>query len=47
MNEEQKLEIYLERLKILALEKIKDEKKDAISALKESLHIVEGEMLGY
>ncbi len=47
MNDEQKLEIYLERLKLLALQKIQNEKKDAMSALKESLHIVEGEMLGY
>ncbi len=47
MSDEQKLEIYLERLRVLALEKIQEKKQDAMSALKESLHIVEGEMLGY
>ena len=47
MNDKEKLTLYLERLRVLALEKIEDEKKDAMSALKESLHIIEGEMLGY
>ena len=47
MNDEQKLEVYLQRLRLLALEKIKENKKDAMSALKESLNIVEGEMIGY
>ncbi|CAI6151889.1 MAG: hypothetical protein SPLUMA2_SPLUMAMAG2_00241 [uncultured Sulfurimonas sp.] len=47
MSDEQKLEIYLERLRVLALEKIQEKKADAMTALKESLHIVEGEMLGY
>ncbi len=47
MTDEQKLEIYLERLRVLALEKIQEKKTDAMTALKESLHIVEGEMLGY
>lgn len=47
MNDAQKLEVYLERLRVLALEKIQEKKQDAMSALKESLHIVEGEMRGY
>lgn len=34
MTDEQKLEIYLERLRVLALEKIQEKKQDAISALK-------------
>lgn len=47
MNEEEKLTFYLEKLKILALEKLKEDQKSAIKALKESLHIIEGEMRGY
>ena len=47
MNDIDKLEIYLERLRFLALEKIEESKTDAMSALKESLHIIEGEMQGY
>ena len=47
MNEEEKLQVYLKRLKVLTLEKLQDKNKSAISALKEALHIVEGEMLGY
>ncbi len=47
MNEEEKLKLYLERLKQLALEKIKDKNISAIRALKESLNYIEGEMTGY
>jgi hypothetical protein len=47
MNDKEKLELYLERLRLLALEKIEGKNTDVISALKESLHIIEGEMLGY
>ena len=47
MNDKEKLEVYLQRLRVLALEKIELESKDALSALKESLHIIEGEMRGY
>ena len=46
MSEEEKLRVYLERLKVLAEEKLSG-KKTAIQALKESLNIIEGEMLGY
>jgi len=46
MNEEEKLKVYLERLKVLAEEKL-DNKVTAIQALKESLNIIEGEMTGY
>ena len=46
MNEEEKLKVYLERLKVLAEEKI-DNKTTAMQALKESLNIIEGELTGY
>jgi len=46
VSEEEKLKVYLERLKILAQEKL-DQKTTAMQALKESLHIIEGELLGY
>ena len=47
MSEEEKLKVYLQRLQVLALEKLQDKKVSAIRALKESLHIIEGEMRGY
>lgn len=47
MNEEEKLTIYLERLKILSLEKLEDKKTTALTALKEALNYIEGEMIGY
>lgn len=46
MSEEEKLQVYIERLKVLSLEKL-SQNKTAIEALKESLNIIEGEMTGY
>jgi len=46
MSEEEKLKVYLERLKVLAEEKL-DNKITAMQALKESLNIIEGELTGY
>jgi len=46
MNEEEKLKVYLARLKVLAEEKLEN-KTTAMQALKESLNIIEGELLGY
>ena len=46
MNEEEKLKVYLERLKLLAEEKL-DNNISAMQALKESLNIIEGELTGY
>jgi len=46
MNEEEKLKFYLERLKLLAEEKLTN-KTTALQALKESLNIIEGELIGY
>lgn len=47
MNEQERLLYYLERLKLLSLEKLESREIDAVTALKESLHIIEGEMRGY
>jgi len=47
MSEEEKLKIYLHKLQVLSLEKVKDKKLSAIKALKESLNYIEGEMVGY
>jgi len=46
MSEEEKLKVYLEKLKVLSEEKL-DGKITAIQALKESLNIIEGEFIGY
>mgnify|MGYP006899557902 CR=1 FL=1 len=47
MSEEEKLLFYIEKLKVLSVEKLKDSKTSAIEALKQSLHFIEGEMKGY
>ena len=46
MSEEEKLKVYLERLKVLAQEKVGN-KTRAMQALKEALNIIEGELTGY
>jgi len=47
MNEEEKLNFYIEKLRVLALEKLEDKKTTALQALQQSLHYIEGEMKGY
>jgi len=47
MNEEEKLKVYIERLHVLSTEKLDNNKMTAIKALKESLNIIEGELIGY
>lgn len=47
MNEEELLNLYLEKLRILSLEKIKERKLSVVEALKESILYLEGEMQGY
>jgi len=47
MSEEEKLKVYLEKLKRLSFEKIKEKDVTALQALKESLNYIEGEMTGY
>ena len=47
MNEIDKLKLYIKKLEAMAIEKVKQENKNAVTALKESLHYIEGEMQGY
>lgn len=47
MNEEELLNLYLEKLRVLSLEKIKERKLSVFEALKESIVYLEGEMQGY
>lgn len=47
MNQEELLNLYLEKLRVLALEKIEENNLSVIEALKESLLYLEGEMQGY
>lgn len=47
MNKEELLELYLEKLRLLALEKLEDTNVSVIEALKESIVYLEGEMQGY
>lgn len=47
MNQEELLNLYLEKLRVLALEKIEENNLSIIEALKESLLYLEGEMQGY
>ncbi|MDQ7044939.1 MAG: hypothetical protein Q9M32_03375 [Sulfurimonas sp.] len=47
MTEEEKLEFYLEKIRILAKEKLGKKDTSAMQALKEALNYVEGEFIGY
>lgn len=47
MNEEELLNIYLEKLRLLSLEKLQEQNISVMQALKESLNYIEGEMQGY
>ena len=47
MNEEELLNLYLEKLKLLSLERLQEKNISVIQALKESLAYIEGEMTGY
>ena len=47
MNKEELLTLYLEKLRLLALENIQEENISVIEALKQSLNYLEGEMQGY
>lgn len=47
MNQEELLNLYLEKLRMMSLEKIKEDKLSVIEALKESIVFLEGEMQGY
>lgn len=47
MEQEELLNLYLEKLRLLALEKMEDADISVIEALKESVIYLEGEMQGY
>jgi len=47
MPHEELLELYLEKLRLLAHEKLKENNISVIEALKEALVYLEGEMQGY
>ena len=47
MNKEELLQHYLEKLRLLALEKLEAQEMSVIEALKASIIYLEGEMQGY
>lgn len=47
MDKEELLSLYLEKLRILTLEKLNEENITVMEALKKSLLYLEGEMQGY
>jgi len=47
MNNEELLNLYLEKLRLYSLEKLETEDTTVLKALKESLTFLEGEMTGY
>jgi len=47
MNNEELLTLYLEKLRLLALEKLEEENMTVLEALNQSLIYIEGEMHGY
>lgn len=47
MNNEELLNIYLEKLRLKCLETLDENDISVIQALKKSIIIIEGEMIGY
>lgn len=47
MSQEELLNLYLEKLRVLSLEKLENHDISVIEALKESIIYLEGEMQGY
>ena len=47
MNEEEKLNLYLEKLQVIAKENLSKKDTSAIQALKEALNYIESEFIGY
>lgn len=47
MSEAEKLTVYLEKLRVLSHENLKEKDTTALQALKEALNYIEGEMIGY
>ncbi|MBN2816931.1 MAG: hypothetical protein JXQ67_09620 [Campylobacterales bacterium] len=46
-SQEQNLQIYIEKLHIIALERMQERGLSPIEALKEAINVIEGEMKGY
>jgi len=47
MENEELLNLYLEKIRVLSLEYLDEKNTSVIEALKKSLHYLEGEMQGY
>jgi hypothetical protein len=47
MNQDELLELYLEKLRVLCKEKLDERNMSVIEALKESILFIEGEMQEY
>jgi hypothetical protein len=47
MNQDELLELYLEKLRVLCKEKLEEREISVIEALKESILYIEGEMQEY
>lgn len=47
MDKEELLNLYLEKLRVLSLEKLNESDMSVIEALKEAILYIEGEMQGY
>ena len=47
MNQDELLELYLEKLRVLCKEKLEERNMSVIEALKESILFIEGEMQEY
>ena len=47
MNNQELLNLYLEKLRILCMEKMHETDISVLNALKESIQYIEGEMSGY
>lgn len=47
MNQEELLDLYLEKLRVLCKEKLEENDISVMEALKESIVYLEGEMQGY
>lgn len=47
MNQEELLNLYLEKLRLLSMQKLEEKELSVMEALKESMVYLEGEMQGY
>ena len=47
MNNEELLNLYLEKLRLMCIEKMNEKEISVLNALKESIAFLEGELSGY